>query len=553
MDTKGFRGSASIPSISMMIILAIATLVLLGWEFDIEVLKRPIPGLVAMNPLTSLLLIFTSLAYIIWSPLKSQRGGVSTAISIIAVLISVYHLLSLFYNFQFKIDQVLYADELTTDFEGTRINRMATNTALNFIVVNIALILIKNRKSKYIRLAQALSVVIITLVIFAIVGYIFKVPEYFGILKYLPMAIHTAICFLLLAIAILMIEPSKGLMKQFTSPYSGSAISKILIPAAIFIPFSFAYLHIWLYWNKVFSTEFSLSIATVCFILVFVTLIYFNANALNKRDIEKMKVAHRLKIANFQLKVSKEETLSLNLQLKDSLQKEKELVAMKNKFIAIASHEFKTPLSSIAFATGFLRKYRKEISHLELDEKLNEVDNQLEHMNYLLNDVLSIGKTEAGKVQVSPTKIEIQLFFDSLLKELTDEINPTHRITLSMNCIRPYIYQDIRMIRVITVNLLTNAIKFSPGQSEIRLNVTCTSDSLRFEVIDNGIGIPSEEMQDLFTSFHRSSNALAIAGTGLGLSIVKKTIDLLKGTIEVESEINKGTIFTVTLPLFSNA
>jgi PAS domain S-box-containing protein len=236
-------------------------------------------------------------------------------------------------------------------------------------------------------------------------------------------------------------------------------------------------------------------------------------------------------------------------ELNEALQKEKELVDLKTKFVAMASHEFRTPLSTISLATGFIRRYKERISGEEVDRKLDDIVRQIEHMNYLLEDVLTVGKTDAGKVNVNAQVIEVERFFEVLAREVYLSSEKTHRIRLAISCDRNLITSDPRMLRIIVVNLLTNAIKFSPGQPSVDLRVTDTNRTLRVEVSDSGIGIPEDDRENLFNSFHRGSNTMAIQGTGLGLSIVRKTVDLLGGSIHVDSTVNKGTTFIIAIPL----
>lgn len=235
-------------------------------------------------------------------------------------------------------------------------------------------------------------------------------------------------------------------------------------------------------------------------------------------------------------------------KLNKALKKEKELVEMKSKFISIASHEFRTPLSTIALATGFIKKYNKKISASDLDEKLSGIEKQVSHMTYLLDDVLTVGKVEAGKIEVVPTEIKID-FFKKLGEEVFSTSGTSHKLQYHQDCSITQITSSEKLIRNIIVNLLTNAIKFSPGKKEVRMTLTCDKRNIYVTIKDMGVGIPAKDKKNLFTSFTRGSNVSTIEGTGLGLSIVKKAIDLLNGTIAVSSKINQGTEFKVTLPI----
>lgn len=240
-----------------------------------------------------------------------------------------------------------------------------------------------------------------------------------------------------------------------------------------------------------------------------------------------------------------ERTRDLNL----ALQKEKELVEMKSRFVSIASHEFRTPLTSISMASGFIRKYKKRLEAEEIDKKLDNIEKQVRHMAYLLDDVLMIGKSEAGKIQVKWSELPIRNLFENLAVEVMNSTRRTHRINLSLDAERKSFYTDEGLMRNIVINLLNNAIKFSPNAKEIDFSVSCQENEMVLMVRDYGIGIPEEDMGKLFEAFYRGKNVTTISGSGLGLSIVKKATELLGGEVKLKSKIGIGTEITITLPL----
>jgi PAS domain S-box-containing protein len=234
-------------------------------------------------------------------------------------------------------------------------------------------------------------------------------------------------------------------------------------------------------------------------------------------------------------------------KLNQALKKEKELVEMKSKFVSMASHEFRTPLSTIVLSTGFIKKYKKRLDARVLDEKLEGIEKQVNHMTYLLDDVLTIGKAEAGKIEVALSMIKI-----GFLRRLAEEVMRTmgsHKLRFTQYCKLSSFQSSEKLIRNIVINLLTNAVKFSPGRKEVFMSVTCDEQNLIIQVRDLGLGIPARDRKNLFSSFARGSNVSTIEGTGLGLSIVKKAVDLLQGSIRVKSQLKKGTEFRVVLPL----
>jgi PAS domain S-box-containing protein len=235
-------------------------------------------------------------------------------------------------------------------------------------------------------------------------------------------------------------------------------------------------------------------------------------------------------------------------ELKEALNKEKEALDMKAKFVSIASHEFRTPLSSISISAGFIKKYKDRLMPDEIDKKLGNIEKQVILMSDLLNDVLMLGKMEAGKLDVRKVELSTDIFWE-LIQEVSEAKGTKPAIRLTAESLPMTIFTDEKLIRNIVINLLTNGIKFSPNTDELLMDLYCDNGKLYLTVSDRGIGIPPEDLKMLFSSFSRASNAGAIEGTGLGLSIVKKAVDLLQGTISVRSTPGKGTTFDVAIPI----
>jgi PAS domain S-box-containing protein len=233
--------------------------------------------------------------------------------------------------------------------------------------------------------------------------------------------------------------------------------------------------------------------------------------------------------------------------LQRSLTKEREAVEMKSRFVSIASHEFRTPLSSIDFAASFIKRNAATIGSKKLNEKVEVIEKHVSHMTHLLEDVLNYSRNEAGKIQMMPSTVDLAPFLQTVVEEVICNCNHSHHICLSTNQLG-VISTDEKLLRNILINLMTNAIKFSPGREEICVNVLDQQSAISIEVRDDGIGIPEEEMGLIFDPFVRGKHVDAIPGTGLGLSIVKKSVQLLNGTIEVESRAGKGTVFKVAIP-----
>ncbi|TRX47195.1 PAS domain S-box protein [Fulvivirga sp. M361] len=237
------------------------------------------------------------------------------------------------------------------------------------------------------------------------------------------------------------------------------------------------------------------------------------------------------------------------LELSKALKKEKELVEMKSRFVSIASHEFRTPLSTIKFATDFLGKYNGTINTEIIHEKCYKINEQVKHMTYLLDDVLTVGKSQAGVIKINPKRIEFTAFFKAVFSEVENQMNNSHKIFQTITTDTEVMYMDEKLLRNILTNILTNAIKFSPGREKVEAKIIAQHRTLKIMVQDWGTGIDEKDSKKIFEPFERGTNVQSIQGTGLGLSIVKKAAELLRGTVEMESRLGEGTKIKITLPI----
>jgi len=239
-------------------------------------------------------------------------------------------------------------------------------------------------------------------------------------------------------------------------------------------------------------------------------------------------------------------------EIRNALEKEKELSELKSRFVTTTSHEFRTPLATILSSTELLRKYSHKLREEQKVTQLQHIQTTINHMTQLLNDVLIVGTVEAGKLECNPAPLDLVSFCRNLVEEM-QLITDSHAIAFvnQGQCTDACI--DEKLLRHILSNLLSNAIKYSPEGSTIHFEVICQQGEAIFHIQDEGIGIPESDQAQLFDSFYRASNVGTISGTGLGLAIVKKSVDLHDGKIAVQSEVGVGTTFTVTLPFSKQA
>lgn len=232
-----------------------------------------------------------------------------------------------------------------------------------------------------------------------------------------------------------------------------------------------------------------------------------------------------------------------------NLEKEKELNELKSRFISTASHQFRTPLAIIQSSTDLLEMFGRKWKVEQYSEQLSIIQNQIRQMTELLNDVLTVSKAEMGKVEFRPSTLDLyQMCLDSFnaAKAIGREY---HTFVFNYKLNQKNACLDRKLLVYILNNLLSNAVKYTVKKGEIRLEVAKEEGFLMLEVSDQGIGIPSKDMLNLFEPFHRSDNTCDLPGTGLGLSIVKKAVELHEGRIICNSSVDKGTTFKVLLPL----
>lgn len=234
-------------------------------------------------------------------------------------------------------------------------------------------------------------------------------------------------------------------------------------------------------------------------------------------------------------------------ELEGALEKEKELSDLKSRFVSTVSHEFRTPLAAILSSASLLAKYTQRDEQPKRDRHIVRIKEGVQHLNDMLDDLLSLGKLEEGLVESKKEVLHCNEFMRDFISEMNEILKTGQQIVFTHSG-EDKIYTDKRLLKNILLNLISNAIKFSPENSVIE--VTCSNDNRQatLTVADKGIGISKEDQQHLFERFFRARNAQNIQGTGLGLHIVSKYVELLNGRLQFTSEENNGTTFTIIIP-----
>ncbi|MBD2071809.1 response regulator [Leptolyngbya sp. FACHB-671] len=236
--------------------------------------------------------------------------------------------------------------------------------------------------------------------------------------------------------------------------------------------------------------------------------------------------------------------------LQKALETEQELNQLKSQFISTVSHEFRNPLAVIRTAAELLDLRGGGMFDDRMRGYIQRIRDSVEQMNQLMEDVLIMGRVEAERLPFNPAPIDLQQLCQDLLEECSLNLSDSHEIVFTYSGDALETRMDETLLRLILSNLLNNAIKYSPTGGRVHLDYTYVLDqqTIVFKVQDQGIGIPQSEQAQLFESFFRASNAQLLQGTGLGLAIAKRCVELHQGQIEVTSELDIGTTFTVILP-----
>ena len=297
-------------------------------------------------------------------------------------------------------------------------------------------------------------------------------------------------------------------------------------------------------------------------------VIAFVIDITKRKEIENSIILQKEQLAENNLKIEElndelEEKVELRTrQLQDAIQlvetsrdeltkalsKEKELGDLKSRFVSMASHEFRTPLSTILSSASLLAKYTETVEQEKRDKHIDRIKSSVNNLTDILNEFLSIGKIEDGKIVARYRRFNVKDFIADICAEIRGIAKKNQQITYTHSG-KQVIELDDSLLRNIIFNLLSNAIKFTGEDGMIEIISGAEEDIFTITIKDNGIGISTEDQQHLFERIFRASNVTNIQGTGLGLHIVAKYAELMNGTISFESELEKSTSFTISFNL----
>jgi len=286
-------------------------------------------------------------------------------------------------------------------------------------------------------------------------------------------------------------------------------------------------------------------------------------NNMKRQKTELERISHELRKLNSDLETKVEERTII---LKEALQKleqsqaelsaafdkERQLNEIKSRFVSMASHEFRTPLSTVLSSASLLQKYTTTDEQDKRERHIAKIKNSVKNLNDILEDFLSLGKLEEGKVESHFEALNLQECILDTVDEMTTLLKKGQHIEQSYEGLS-IIQSDKKLLRNIIINLISNAIKFSDENDSIMVTTKVANDKAVIGVRDEGMGIGEDDQVHLFSSFFRGANAVNIEGTGLGLHIVQRYAELLGGTVTLKSRLHEGTIVTLEIPLYQSS
>lgn len=507
--------------------LLISLLVLAGWIFRIDSLTHFVPGFTAMNPLTAVLLFLCSAA--LWFHQQSDNTRKTTIVQLCATLtglIALLRLLGASTNLDLGIDQLIFHD-------GALQSRMSIATAVDFTLCGASLFFLSSNSHRSMLVSQVLALLSLLVSLASVVGFLFLNHGGTDTARLLPMAMHTAVAFLLLSGALLFASSRYGFMSVIMRKSTGGVIARILLPITFIIPVILGWLRMEGQHNGFFSSELGTALLTVATIIVFATFIWILAWSINRSDQKRKQAVKAMLAAKMEAERAKQ---------------------TQELFLANMSHEIRTPINGII---GMVQLIDMTDLSEEVKEYVDIINESASNLLVIINDILDLTKMAAGKIVLEDVNYSLRDTVKTLVKIY--HFKATRKgIALKYEIdgsIPSTVFGDPVRLSQILNNLLSNAVKFTrTGEIRLRINVINENDetlTVRFTVEDTGIGIPEDKLSHIFDSFTQASadTTRKYGGTGLGLTISKQLVELQGGQISVSSRLNEGSAFSFFLPV----
>ncbi|MDZ4834006.1 MAG: HAMP domain-containing sensor histidine kinase [Candidatus Melainabacteria bacterium] len=492
------------------LLLALAALV--GWQWDINFLTR-LCGPTAMNPATAVgfLILGLETARLISHSTNATADRLGLSAIIFVLIGSVGKLFDVCFHTQLNMDKILFAQKLLNESPP---NQMAPNTALCFVIFCVVALMMRSKSDRVRSAAQVLTVVPISVGLVASFGYLYGIAPFFTVTIFIPMALGTAMSFISLAFGMWRIFPQVGFAQIFNNDGAAGRTTRFILPACVIVPGLIGWLRILVTRAQLLDGEVATAISVTLSAALLMTITFLTARQLYSVD-SKRKIAEQ--------------------HLLD--------------FYSLLAHELRSPLTSILGSIGLLNGGIVERSSEDAAELLRITETETNRLLRLIDDLLDIDKIEKGYWPLEYTEAKPEQVVSGALNGLQGMAS-TAKIKLrsEIACTAP-IRCDVDRLQQVLTNLISNAIKFTPANGEVLLQMVPDDAGVKFEIIDTGPGIASDQIGKLFQKFGQLNTiSTEFRSTGLGLSIAKAIVEQHGGEIGINSELGKGSTFWFTLP-----
>lgn len=466
-------------------------LVYLGWIFDIDILKRVVATQVAMNPVTAICFILSSLS--LYMLMDSDKHGwrrrAGYIFAYLVLLVGISKLSSIMLNVDTTIDSWIYQEKIDADIIANTRNRMAPNTATGFVLTSLALLLLHYKTQKKEVPSHFFVIMTGILGMLSLLGYFYQVKAFYGFLSYIPMAIHTAIGFLLMSLAILFAYPEQGIMAEFTRTQVGAITARRLIPAALIVPVILGFMALYLEQHQFVSNELGVAILVLCSIIIFLILIWFNIRELNINDDLRREAEERLSAANLEIRelnnVLEYKVADRTNELKNEVLQKVKLLNDKDIMLKEIHHRVKNNLQVISSLLSLQSEreedpriidvLRKSMARVRTMSLVHEMVYKNENLSFIsikeyINTFVSYLH---DSYQNKPTNIQINTQIDEIFLEI-----------------------DMAIPLCLIINeLLSNSFKHAfPNQQTGIINIALKKqeNGIIMLLSDNGVGLPND-------------------------------------------------------------
>ncbi len=283
------------------------------------------------------------------------------------------------------------------------------------------------------------------------------------------------------------------------------------------------------------------------FVIAFIVDITVRKQAEEKLKNYSAELETQVKNRTLILEEAIQELEETKKDLHNALEKERELNELKSRFVSMASHEFRTPLTTMMSSLSLVNKYADQNDTENRRKHVSKIKTSINNLTDILNDFLSVSKFEEGKVEYLPEQMNMKAFITDIIAEMKTMATDGQNLIYQHSGDETASF-DKKLLKNVLFNLISNAVKFSPEGGLIEVKTQVSSSAVKISVKDNGIGISKEDQKHLFERFFRGHNAMHIQGTGLGLNIVTKYAELMNASVSFKSKENKGTTFTIIIP-----